>query len=363
MVVVYIVEVIVDKSWKNIKIKGNKQSLFFLSILFYFFLQYLYLPFENNMSVFIKISEERLSFLVIGFIGLIGLNSKYNFKTFAWAYVLSSLIYCIFLISHLNSTMLFNSNLFTYIGAVREEHLNSHMKFNFHLNATFIFIYYLLQKVRGQKFNWSKAFLYFSAFIVLGVLLISNGRVGVLTSLLILVMMLFHYLWEKNKISTLILLVSIAVLFSVFIIHNSRFSIEILKSEPRLEIWKVALHELKDSRFLGEGASTAWYNLNKDLLALGAPYKHSHNVLIQSSIEYGILGFLSILAIFISAYYAVSARNRFFMKLVLLAAFFQLMFGSFMRDVEPLAFLLPLLLLIHQDKMEDKITPELNVQK
>ena len=352
MVVVYVIEIILDHRFVSFSIKDKRYSFFFISILFYFFLQYLYLPFEQNTSFFLKVSEERLSFLIIGIIGLIGLNSKYKLKTFAWAYIASSLIYCFFLLSHLNSNILFSNELFTYLGEVREKTLNSHMKFNFHLNVTLIFIYYLLQTIRHQKVKLEMVLLYCSAFVILSILLISNGRVGVLTSLLLLVMMIFHFLWEKSKIFTSIFLLIIAIVFSTFIIHNSRFSTEILKNEPRFKIWQVSLLELKDSKFVGEGASTAWYNLNKDLSVLNVNYKHAHNVLIQTTIEYGIIGFLTILAIFFSAYYAVSKRYRFLMKLILLAAFFQLMFGSFMRDVEPLAFLLPLLLIIHQDTIE-----------
>ena len=355
LVLTYLIEITIEERWKDTRIKGNKYVLFYLSILFYFLLQFLYLPFEKNMLYFFQITEERLSFLVIGLIGLIGLNSYFKLKHFAWTYIIASLLYCIFLLAHINREMILNNDVFNQLGLIRIKYLNSHMKFNFYLNASFVFVYYLLQSYKQQKKIWLKIFLYTSGFIILLNLWLSEGRTGALTSIILLIMIFLHFMWGKNKFIAITLISVSCITFSIFILQNSRFNMDKIKNEPRIQIWEVSLNELKESKLIGEGASTAWYNLNENLLASGlGPMKHAHNILLQTTIEYGLIGFINIILIFLSAYFAISKRYRFIMLLILLAAFFQLMFGSFMRDVEPLSFLLPILLLFHQDSIDEK---------
>ncbi|MFZ4581121.1 MAG: hypothetical protein ACOYM7_00600, partial [Paludibacter sp.] len=193
MVLTYLIEITTEERWKNIRIKGNKYALFYLSILSYFLLQYLFLPFEKNMSYFFQVTEERLSFLIIGLIGLIGLNSYFKLKYFAWTYIIASILYCIFLLAHLNREMILSNDIITQLGLVRVKNLNSHMKFNFHLNVSLVFVYYLLQTYRHQKRMWLKTILYTSGLIILLNLWLSEGRTGAITSIILLVMILLHY--------------------------------------------------------------------------------------------------------------------------------------------------------------------------
>ena len=87
--------------------------------------------------------------------------------------------------------------------------------------------------------------------------------------------------------------------------------------------------------------------------------KHTHNIFLQSTLEYGIIGFITILAMFILSYHTVSREFRLMIFLITMTTFLQLSVGIFERDLNPLAYLLVVGLIVQQDKSNNKANIEL----
>lgn len=349
-VITYLIEFVYDKKWKHFKWTGNASQWFFVSLIFYFLLQFLYLPFEVNMSYFGRLLEQRVVFAVIGIIGLFGLNQYFKLKYIAWTFVLSSTALGLFLLAHLNKEILASDIRNTLIGLVRIKYINNHMMFNFYLNVSLVFCFYLFLLVKNTKAFWTKCLILFSSVVILSNLLISDGRTGAFASIVILLLIILHLTKKKNNFVIIGSIAALAVITTAVFLSNSRVNIDFIKNEPRYKIWAISMQELEKSKFIGEGASTATYNVDMALRAEGLQNKHSHNQLIQTTIEYGIIGTLAILAIFVTAIFSVEKTYRFLVVLILIAAIAQLMMGTFMKDFYPACLLLPLLMIIHQQK-------------
>jgi O-antigen ligase len=351
----YVIELILEKKWRELKWENTARQWFFVTIIIYFLLQFFYFPFETNTNYFQPIFEERVAFLVFGIVGLIGFNKYFKLKYFAWAFIATSFVLGVFLLSKLNAEILNSPNRNDMIAFIRIKYISSHMKFNYFLNISLIFMYYLVAVYKIKKSFLNTFALIISFLVIILNLFLSDGRIGLMTSFIILALYILRYLWSKSIRLTIISTSVFLLLVFVLIQQNPRLNSEHIKREPRKEIWKVAVDEIKESHFLGEGASTASYNLALEFSKRNMEnFKHSHNIFLQTLVEYGIVGFLVILTMFLLSYFTVSKKFRFMIFLFTMATILQLLVGSFQMDLNPMVFLLTIALIIHQDVFETK---------
>ena len=351
----YVIELILEKKWRELKWENTARQWFFITVIIYFLLQFFFFPFETNTDYFQPIFEERVAFLVFGIVGLIGFNKYFKLKYFAWAFIATSFVLGVFLLSKLNAEILNSPNRNDMLALIRIKYISSHMKFNYFLNISLIFMYYLVVVYKIKKSFLNTLTLIISFLVIILNLFLSDGRIGLMTSFIILALYILRYLWSKSVRLTIISSSIFLLLVFVLIQQNPRLSLEHIKREPRKEIWKVAVDEIKKSHFLGEGASTASYNLALEFSKRNMEkYKHSHNIFLQTLVEYGFVGLIVILMMFLLSYFTVSKKFRFMILLFTMATILQLLVGSFQMDLNPMVFLLTIALIIHQDVFETK---------
>jgi len=352
-ILTYLMEIIIEKKWKQIHWENSLRQWFSVTIIFYFLLQFLFLPFERHTELFGSFIEERIPFLIFGIVGLFGFNKYFKLKYFAWTFIATSFFIGVFLLSQLTKEILLSENRNALFGLIRVEYVNTHMKLNYYFNLSLIFIYYLVGFYSTKKAFWTQLALGISAIVIIINLFLSEGRIGLLTSFLLLTIFIFSYFWQKSRVLTLFTTTAFVLLALIVIKNNSRLSEENLKQEPRIMIWNIAANEILNSDFLGVGVSTAAYNMSEEFAIRGMfNNKHTHNIVLQSTLEYGIIGLLVTIAIFILAFYSVSSNFKLIIKFLLMTTLLQLMMGSFERDLNPTVFLICIFVIIHQDLAE-----------
>jgi hypothetical protein len=320
-------------------------------------LQFIYFPFENNIDSFKAIFEERVSFLAFGIIGFFGFNKYFKLKYFAWTFIATSFVLGVFLISKLNTEILFSDNRNDLLGLIRIKYISSHMKFNYFLNISLIFMYYLLAVYKIKKDFWTISALSVSFIVIIVNLFLSDGRIGLLSSLIIFSFIILRYLWSKSIGFTVVATIVFVLFVSISVQQNPRITLSKIKEDPRKEIWKVAAHEIINANFVGVGASTASNNLKSEFSKRGMEnFKHAHNIFLQTMVEYGFVGFLTILTVFILSFFAVSKRFMFIILLFETTTALQLLVGSFQMDLNPLVFLITISLIIQQDIFDKRPT-------
>lgn len=355
--ITYVIEIIYEKKWRTLIWENSIRQWFFLSIIIYFLLQFIYFPFENNIDSFKAIFEERVSFLAFGIIGFFGFNKYFKLKYFAWTFIATSFVLGVFLISKLNTEILFSDNRNDLLGLIRIKYISSHMKFNYFLNISLIFMYYLLAVYKIKKDFWTISALSVSFIVIIVNLFLSDGRIGLLSSLIIFSFIILRYLWSKSIGFTVVASIVFVLFVSISVQQNPRITLSKIKEDPRKEIWKVAAHEIINANFVGVGASTASNNLKSEFSKRGMEnFKHAHNIFLQTMVEYGFVGFLTILTVFILSFFAVSKRFMFIILLFETTTALQLLVGSFQMDLNPLVFLITISLIIQQDIFDKRPT-------
>lgn len=359
-IISYLAEVIFEKKWTQLRWENSSRQWFFIVIIFYFLLQFFYYPFEKNTALFGMYFEQRIPFLLFGIVGLLGFNRYFKLKYFAWTLIITSFFIGAFLLSKMTPEIWNSENRNSLFGLIRIQYVNTHMKMNYYFNLSLIFSYYLLVYYAHKKVIWPRLVLIIVAAVIVINLSLSDGRVGLITSFVLLTMFLIRYFWHKSRILTLVTTSLFILLAVVLAKGNSRLSKDNLKREPRFEIWHTAVDEIVKSNFMGVGVSTAEYNMTTEFAKRGMTNeKHTHNIFLQSTLEYGVFGTMVTFAMFIFGYYSVNRNFRIIMSFLLITTLMQLMMGSFERDLNQTVFLLGFALIVQQDWFDKKKLEEL----
>lgn len=358
----YVTELILEKKWLTFKWENSAQQWFFVGIITYFFMQFFFLPFEKNTSYFQSVFEQRLPFLAFGIVGLLGLNKYFELKYFAWTFITTSVVLGLFLLSKLNAEMFQNEYRSDLLALIRIKYISSHMKFNYFLNISLVYIYYLVAVYKIRKNFWTISALLTSFIVIIINLFLSDGRIGLISGLIIISVFILRYFWLRSIRLTITSLIVFFVFVALLVQQNPRLTLTRIKEDPRKEIWKVAAHEIKKSNFAGVGASTASYNLALEFSNRKMEnFKHSHNIFLQTLLEYGVIGFLLILSIFMITFFTVSQKYSIIIFVFTFITILQLLVGTFQMDLNPMVFLIAIVLIIHQSKINTDTERTLHV--
>ncbi|WP_303076165.1 O-antigen ligase [Capnocytophaga sp.] len=285
--------------------------------------------------------RNRLPLLGLGVVGFLGLNKHHKLSYYLHTLLVTSLVAIGFLIfgkigfwnfiSSENRTLLFTT--------ARIEFINSHMMFNLYLNVTLVAIWYLLSNRYKTLSTVQKMGYIVSYALIFFILLISEGRSGLLMSLFITGGILFLEIYKRSKIWTL----GLTGLFAIFIIfrltYHPRISSEKVSQEPRLFLWENAFSLIKEKPIIGWGANDAqhqftnqiWFDTTGFVQTFWRPsdFVDTHNQFVQSYLEFGIVGFTLLLAIYLSPYFIADTSRKTFCLLLLIISVFQSMFDMF----------------------------------
>ena len=231
------------------------------------------------------------------------------------------------------------------------------MRFNFVLNIALISIAYILYKSRGSISRiYSIIYLLFGALIMC-ILLLSEGRSGFLASLFIVSFFSVAYIYKYYKKFLIVVFALLIPLLYVGIKHQHRLTSDFLQREPRLFLWKISIPIIKDDLFLGKGASTAEFELTKVRLEkqdAGQTYLwstnklvDSHNQFIQTTLEFGLIGLLLLLFVYLYPLKMVTKERFVFLSAFLLICFWQSMFDIFITGQFGIIFAFVLCLIMH----------------
>ncbi len=355
----------VSGTYKEFKWRNSiKEWLFLLMVLFYL-LQFIFYPIGTHLDYFHQISEDRLSFLFIGIIGIMGINKKVKLEYIAWTFVVVAFICSVFLLSFIPSKPDYTI-LSIYISTIRISNFSSHMHFNLFINTSIIFAFFLIRRYNHYLI---KTFFTIAIIVFLSTISVSEGRIGMISGYIITLVILTYYLWKWHKISVLLGLIPL-MFFSNIILSNSKLNINTVKNDPRLKIWEYTISEIQEHTW-GMGASSAAYTMidllqekiesgeltdetvTKAVLKRSSYGAHSHNQYLQTLLEYGPIGLIVLLAILILPIFARNDNLRIYIGAFCLLCATQLITDIFVSGVLIIGFLLPLLILTSQ-----QVTPD-----
>lgn len=359
----YIVEFLVDMKWRQIQISAT--TWYFIGILLFFTMGFLYYPFEDSHTYFHNLTERRLALFGFAIIGIFGYNSLYKLSYFLHTIIISSTLLILYLIIyHIGlPEFLTNENRYDLFTQARIAYVNSHMAFNLYLNIALASVWYLAV-TRFKELHWSVKTIYgFSILLIISTLLMSEGRSGFIAAMGLSAIIVIRKIWLTKKIVAIGASVFIVIGMVFAVLQHERMSEKMIEQEPRLFLWtKVALPIIQEKPILGHGLSDGQTQIDsvrqgkqsKILYELWKTNKRVdvHNQFLQTTIEFGLIGLVLLLAIY---YYPIRLVNRSRMTLLLLGLFlfsWQSLFDTFITGQFAIIFGFFITLLLTVPKSE-----------
>jgi len=125
--------------------------------------------------------------------------------------------------------------------------------------------------------------------------------------------------------------------------QQKRMSESLLKTEPRIFLWEAALSVIKEKPVLGYGVSNAQeqYDIARakyQTEEFRLSWKHiriltSHNQFLQTTMEFGVLGLILLLFIYIYPIFIADKNRKLFAVLLIFPCVYQSFFDVFITGV------------------------------
>ena len=321
----------------------DKTRIVSLLVLLQFVLLFVYSFFEADTRYLSTIYEYRTSFLGFGLIGLLGVSDKFRVRHFAYTVPLAVIAFLIVLYGYLPESF-FQLDLkkkLVEISYYRSLHICAHMQLNIFLCAGMMLFSKLITITKSKL---EKVFSILMIVFLYVLILSTQARVGIVNASVVLVFIILRFTIKKLKylIPTITVLLTLGLGMALFLLSDSpiKKDIPVLnRTNPREFIWQDGVDLIKESPLLGVGAGTNALRVKEKLLAdeqlcsmewfLIMHLKkehvfgmHTHNQIMQSWQEYGIIGLFAILALWGSVIWA--SRRSLTLNVIFLVILVQL---------------------------------------
>lgn len=321
----------------------DKTRIVSLLVLLQFVLLFVYSFFEADTRYLSTIYEYRTSFLGFGLIGLLGVSDKFRVRHFAYTVPLAVIAFLIVLYGYLPESF-FQLDLkkkLVEISYYRSLHICAHMQLNIFLCAGMMLFSKLITITKSKL---EKVFSILMIVFLYVLILSTQARVGIVNASVVLVFIILRFTIKKLKylIPTIAVLLTLGLGMALFLLSDSpiKKDIPVLnRTNPREFIWQDGVDLIKESPLLGVGAGTNALRVKEKLLAdeqlcsmewfLIMHLKkehvfgmHTHNQIMQSWQEYGIIGLVAILALWGSVIWA--SRRSLTLNVIFLVILVQL---------------------------------------
>lgn len=285
-------------------------------------------------------------FLFVGIVGLLGATDKIRL----WYVTCTMLAASLFMLVHCGY-LYFGTAEFEYMqgldrmSCLHNKYINSHMVMNLYVNTALILGF---ATFRSLKQRWQKIFLSVAMVLAWSVIWISDGRIGMFTSLIIVSVGITYLLYSRNRYVGIACAVVLLLLSLVTMYQRPRMSHEYFASEPRFVVWDYSVRMAEKKPIFGYGLSTLSEQFVEEAYTDSAMYAgyiepiiygisdfavqgktmqthHPHNAFLMYWLAVGIIGVILLCMLFVTGAMIPSGENRLFLWLFLVALFLQAM--------------------------------------
>lgn len=349
----FVLDYLINKRWQGWY--WSRGKLVYVSMLLIFIIMLLWQIWDPTppTEYFVHILERNLMFLVVGIMGIVGFSDKLRLKYLGYAMLLSCLIIICVNIYFYISTFGFKDFTIERFNHMRVIHINSHMVINLYMNTSLIIGAHLLKK--NIPF-WTRIVIIISMLFIVGYILLSVGRVGYVTLLLLVFIYTIFSVWKYSKLRWIIV-ACLSVVVSILLLTHSRLDKNKVLHDPRFAIWDYSIRMSEKHPILGYGLSTlsveyvegmyeddvAYNYFVKPLMAQPVfavlnktmETHHPHNAFLMMYLAFGVVGLLALLFLCVAIAIIPSINLKIYIWLFLLALFMQMLFEPLGAHLQP----------------------------
>jgi len=352
----YVADYVCNMRWRQIRWDRSKWIyVVMLAFVAMFFIREWFDPTELTHYAYSQFHLHEW-FLYIGIAGLLGFSDKLQLRHVTYVMLATSVVMMLAAIGYYYLTdECHDMSAFYRFNMLRAYHINSHMVVNLYINTAIILTF---SELHSEPSRWRKGLLIAVVLFLWGMIMLSDGRIGQATSLLIMVGCGINALPRKHWYVGPVLGVLFAIGAGLFMANNPRVSLQRITHDPRFAIYDYSWRMIEKKPVEGYGLSTlsvqyveeayqdsVMYNgyithmmANADFARLGKTMMthHAHNAFLHYWLAFGIAGPLLLLALFgVAAAMPIDRHYRFYLWMFLLAVFIQCMTEPVGQHIKP----------------------------
>ena len=285
-------------------------------------------------------------FLYTGIIGLLGFPDKLKLRHVAYVMLATSiamLAHCAYL--YFGTTEYSLAEPFMRLNILRRTMIHSHMVTDLYANTALILGFVTLREVPRR---WQQILIGAGMALTWLFILLSEGRIGMLSSMLIVGVAGFYYLFQKSRIAAFAGGALVALLAIAVYTHHPHVLEMRGKKDPRIVVWDYSWRMGKEKPVCGYGLSSLSKEFVENMYTDQETYTgfiqttiepipifaeqgktmhthHPHNAFLMYWLAVGIIGVLLLVALFAVAAWLPMGRDRIFLWLFLLILLLQCM--------------------------------------
>jgi len=342
----YVFGFVVGQQWKNLRWHSSNW-LYLIMIALYVMLplRQLFDP-TPPTDYFLRQLHRHEWFLYVGLVGLLGFPETLKRRHVAYVMLLTS----VFMLAHC-AYMYLGTDEYIGCAAARRfallyrHHISSHMVINLYINAALCLGLSCLCELRQ---GWKKVLVGLAMTLSWTLVVLTQGRIGLLASLLIIGVGAVYLIYRHNRKWALVAGVLMLLAAVPLIMTQPRMKKATMKVEPRTAIWDYSWRMVKQKPVFGYGLSSLSNDYveqayedavmyegfiqpiieqDEEFVVQGRTFEthHPHNAFLTYWLAVGIGGVLLLVALFVFAAMLSAGENRIFLWLFLLALFLQCM--------------------------------------
>ncbi len=341
----YILDYVVNKRWQGWQWKQEKWVYVCFIALFAI------IPIRGLFDIgitrfFVSEIEHNLPFLVFGIVGILGMSKLSRVRYYAYVMIAVSIgMYLYVFIMMGQEELVMDSWIMTF-NTIRRR-INSHMIVNMYCNTALILCFYSLMQKDTPKI--AKVLLSIGVMGIFLATMISEGRIGVVTTSLIVLACIMYATWRyKRKWLAPLMLLGLIIIGTLVSLHPRLHETLYGGPNPRRAIWNNAWKMIRQEPIVGYGAATyetAYYEHavadpqvqehfiqhfikwpGFDVVLQSIKGMHPHNAFLTLWLEYGIIAPVLLLTILLLPFLLYPHGKRLYVGLFCLSFFFQCMF-------------------------------------
>lgn len=334
----WIVEMIMNGRWRY---HFRIEHLLSYAMILFFVFELIYLPNEGDIYLK-KLMEKRYPLLLFAVTGLFGYSSKLTYKRVVDTMVAVSALAVIAVIVNAGVWhLIVGPGRTTAFSESRTAIVNTHMMFNFYLNAAFIGMWWMWFRC-GEKSKWRGVLYSAATLLTLFALVFGDGRSGLLMFIALVVTFVAIGCWKRLRWKTILILVLLVGIGSAVVMCNARFRQYGFHNEAREGYWRAAFELIEEKPLVGYGVNNAQEEYDKvnmkyqteDMPHLwyienNCEFIDTHNQFIQTTLEFGLVGLLVLLSLYILPVVAADSKRRILVMLIIAMSLLQSMTDMF----------------------------------
>lgn len=326
-VATWVIEIFVEKRWQQVK--PDAQWIHYGALILLFCLGFIYAPWDGDVY-FHHHAEQRIPLIAFGLIGIFGINRLFSKELIINTMVIASVCSVLFLFFITGwREVLFSPDRVFLIAEKRIQYINSHMGYNFFLNSTLIGMWYLLFQGERKPALWQKIAYPLTALLIFGMLMLSEGRSGFFIGLAIIGIMTVIEIYRWNKWTGIGVSIACLALMLALTASHPRVTNDQLTHDLRYAYWKSAIELIEEKPVFGYGMSRAQEEFDQVNMkyaseeeryfwtVLHHQFIDCHNQFIQSTLDFGIIGLLLVLIIYLSPLYICWGKREWWLAFFL----------------------------------------------